>query len=417
MRRIAILTLAFICLMGLATAQQVEFNYNGRVNVMGAPFNGEGQFKLALTNHDGTITYWANDGVTLDGNEPTTAVTLTITDGFFSIDVGDVAMLNMAPVSSTIFNGNGDLYLRAWFNDGSSGFQRLLPDRKVVNPSLLGLFNDDADLVIYVDPVQGDDQFTGLTTDTAKRTIQSAWSIIPPLVRRNVTVQLADGVYREAVKLTGKTAVGEAQIFIIGNTAMPELVRMTGALEGNEALAVKDIAFHVDRQASLQISGICFERYTYANLYIIKSDIVMQNCIVRNAPSWGIYATQNVQLKVSDTEFYGIQNKPLWIYGNSRLAAGKIHVHDCGAAVNITTGSVAEFFQSKFSNMNVAVDSNVGSIVQYNVTLLPRNDFTNCNVGTRVSGNSGVFNAANVCTYTNTPTKVLLDVGDPVSVN
>ena len=34
-------------------AQDVEFNYNGRVNVQGSPFSGTGQFKFSLVNKTG----------------------------------------------------------------------------------------------------------------------------------------------------------------------------------------------------------------------------------------------------------------------------------------------------------------------------------------------------------------------------
>ena len=132
---------AWLLLGSNAFSQQVQFNYNGRVNAHGNSFNGEGQFKLALTNGDGTVTYWANDGVTLDGTEPTSAVTVTINDGFFSIDVGDTSLAGMAGLSASLFNSEGDVYLRTWFSDGNNGFERLLPDRKVVNPALLGLIN------------------------------------------------------------------------------------------------------------------------------------------------------------------------------------------------------------------------------------------------------------------------------------
>lgn len=39
-------------------AQQVEFNYNGRVNVDGRPFDGTGYFKFALVDQSAT-RIWA----------------------------------------------------------------------------------------------------------------------------------------------------------------------------------------------------------------------------------------------------------------------------------------------------------------------------------------------------------------------
>ena len=45
-------------------------NYAGQVAVNGEAFDGNGLFKFALVNADGTTTYWSNDGTSVDGSEP-----------------------------------------------------------------------------------------------------------------------------------------------------------------------------------------------------------------------------------------------------------------------------------------------------------------------------------------------------------
>ena len=37
-------------------------NYQGRVTVSGVNFEGTGQFKFALVNSNGTVSFWSNDG-------------------------------------------------------------------------------------------------------------------------------------------------------------------------------------------------------------------------------------------------------------------------------------------------------------------------------------------------------------------
>ena len=89
---------------------------------------GDGFFKFALTSKNGQQTFWANDGVTLDGSEPTTAVPVAVTDGFFSVNIGDTATTNMAALDPTLFDVGDRIKLRVWFNNGVHGFQKLPPE-------------------------------------------------------------------------------------------------------------------------------------------------------------------------------------------------------------------------------------------------------------------------------------------------
>jgi photosystem II stability/assembly factor-like uncharacterized protein len=125
---------AFLVFLGIIVSLQAQvpqlINYQGRVAVNGANFDGSGQFKFALVNADGTTTYWSNDGTSTGGNAPTNAVSLTVTKGLYSILLGDATVANMTVVPSTVFN-NSDVRLRVWFNDGSTGWQQLTPDQRI----------------------------------------------------------------------------------------------------------------------------------------------------------------------------------------------------------------------------------------------------------------------------------------------
>jgi len=85
------LAVALCCLAPALHAQAPNLlNYQGRVAVGAVNFNGSGQFKFALVNTNGTVTYWSNDGTSNAGSQPTAAVTLTVTNGLYSVLLGNL---------------------------------------------------------------------------------------------------------------------------------------------------------------------------------------------------------------------------------------------------------------------------------------------------------------------------------------
>lgn len=107
-------------------------NYQGRVLVGSTNFDGTGQFKFALVNAAGTVTYWSNDGTSVAGSQPTNAVSLTVTKGLYSVLLGDTTIPNMTvAIPLSTFN-NADVRLRVWFNNGTIGSQLLTPDQRIV---------------------------------------------------------------------------------------------------------------------------------------------------------------------------------------------------------------------------------------------------------------------------------------------
>ena len=105
-------------------------NYQGRVAVGTANFEGTGQFKFALVNAAGSTTFWSNDGSSTAGSEPTAAVPLVVTKGLYSVLLGDSSVAGMTAIPSTVW-ANADVRLRVWFNDGANGSQLLTPDQRI----------------------------------------------------------------------------------------------------------------------------------------------------------------------------------------------------------------------------------------------------------------------------------------------
>ncbi|MCF7764845.1 MAG: galactose oxidase [Verrucomicrobia bacterium] len=118
-------------LTGLTHAQVPGLlSYQGRVFSGAAAFEGNGQFKFALLNADGSVVYWLNHP---DGNgdgQPDNAVTVGVTRGLYSVLLGDSSLPNMAGIAPSVFS-NSSVHLRVWFNDGTSGFQQLTPDQRL----------------------------------------------------------------------------------------------------------------------------------------------------------------------------------------------------------------------------------------------------------------------------------------------
>ena len=104
-------------------------NYAGQVAVNGEAFDGNGLFKFALVNADGTTTYWSNDGTSVDGSEPQASVSVAVSGGLYAILLGNTAQQGMGAIDPALFAQHSDAKLRVWFSDGINGFQQLSPDR------------------------------------------------------------------------------------------------------------------------------------------------------------------------------------------------------------------------------------------------------------------------------------------------
>lgn len=106
-------------------------NYQGRVVSNNTNFTGNGQFKFALVNAAGAVTYWSNDGTSVAGSQPAAAVSLPVASGLYAVLLGDTTIPNMtAAIPASVFN-NSDVRLRIWFNDGVTGSQLLTPDQRI----------------------------------------------------------------------------------------------------------------------------------------------------------------------------------------------------------------------------------------------------------------------------------------------
>lgn len=121
-------TLSALLFCAASDALPQVLNHQGRIAVQGVNFDGNGEFKFAFVNAEGTVSYWSNDGNSVAGAEPSVAVTLRVSKGLYAVLLGNTDLANMAPVPSSALD-HDDVRLRVWFNDGSHGFQQVAPDQ------------------------------------------------------------------------------------------------------------------------------------------------------------------------------------------------------------------------------------------------------------------------------------------------
>ncbi len=137
---LALLLSATLATLAAPTTPAI-MSFQGYVAVNGVPFNGPGQFKFAIVNNAGTTAYWSNDGTGLSAApfEPSGSVSLSVSNGVFSVLLGDTT-LGMTSLPDSVF-ASSDRALRVWFDDGAHGFQMLSPDAPLASTAFA--FNAD----------------------------------------------------------------------------------------------------------------------------------------------------------------------------------------------------------------------------------------------------------------------------------
>lgn len=110
----------------------LTINHQGIVKVNGQPFNGNGLFKFGFVDDVTGLWLWTNDGTNIGQSasitSPSAAVTLPCASGIYNVRLGDTAFVNMTAIPSSVFDVP-EVNLRVIFNDGTTGFQVLLPDQ------------------------------------------------------------------------------------------------------------------------------------------------------------------------------------------------------------------------------------------------------------------------------------------------
>ena len=326
----------------------VMFAYQGRVKVQGQLFDGTGYFKFAITNNAGNTSLWSNDLTSSGGNEPTDSINSQVNNGIFNVNIGDPA-IGMEPINRTVFNHPNKIKLRIWFSDGTHGFQRLLPDRKLHNVELMGMVSGEEDFTIHVNGTTGNDENNGLTTDTAKKTIQAAVDVLPAKLHCNVTIDIADGVYSE-------------DVFIVSINYIPTKGSLT--LQGDESWTpsspsdpavritgddIRHYGIDIVDSSGIYIKGLLFDN-THTGLNAQNANVRVYNC--KSCDN-----TRGIICNKSTCRFYDCLSENNDQYGFLVIYNSFSQLHDCIARGNTLSGvylqtqSSANFYTTgDFSN-------------------------------------------------------------------
>ena len=166
-----VIGLAWVGLAIAATASVPQvLNHQGRIAVNGVNFEGNGQFKFALVNNDGTASYWSNDTTSVAGSPPTAAVTLAVSKGLYAVLLGDTTLPNMTAVPTSVFD-NADVRLRVWFNDGTNGFQLMTPDQRLAAAAYALVADKALTATRFDSPLAGEVTGTQAATEIAAATV------------------------------------------------------------------------------------------------------------------------------------------------------------------------------------------------------------------------------------------------------
>jgi uncharacterized protein YjbI with pentapeptide repeats len=103
-------------------------NHTGHVSIKGTPYTGTGQFKFAIVDGNGS-SLWNNDGSL--GGEPAKAVTTQVTNGFYSVRLGDETTPDMTKLLPSVLDRDEPTYLRMWFGDSNATLERLGVDQRL----------------------------------------------------------------------------------------------------------------------------------------------------------------------------------------------------------------------------------------------------------------------------------------------
>ncbi|MDX1973640.1 MAG: right-handed parallel beta-helix repeat-containing protein [Candidatus Sumerlaeia bacterium] len=427
---------------GTLNAEEPTLSYQGRLLRNSNLYNGSAEFLFALVveNQDEEEIVWSNDpNASFAPTVTGTPVQLNVNNGNFTSLIGDAIIPNMSEIEPSVWNQEGKYFLRVWVRTNSGdAFEQLQPDQRITNPRSYGQ-EASRNQVIYVNPVTGNDRFSGIRQNRPKKTLESALSTVPASIRKNVTIQLADGVYYESLTIANYMISGpDAGLSIIGNTVNPSAVVFSGASETSPTIITETLALRVtDLGGTLRVSGITFDDYVGRSVYVDKNGkVVFENCQFSNDQSNSIGLQVYGFAVVNDSKFTG-RNGLQVAYGGT-VFANNLEFLNLSQfyGVQLTNGGHIKLSNSTFSGCSLTaievlggdlylsdcVINNNGTSNSYAVSvhlggrlLATGTDFTNNTFGAlKAANNSSVLfrNPAN--TFTGNGTALRVDTGATV---
>jgi len=169
-------------------------NHQGMVQVGGASFEGNGDFRFAFVDKATGQNAWTNDGSQLSQvSAPTTALNLPVINGIYNVRLGDTALPSMVGIPSTLFDAS-NLALRIWFDDETHGVQQLSPDHVVTSGAYAfhALTAETAVQAANADMLGGQDSSAFAPTDHAHNLQELSGTVTDAQVPDDITVLHAE---------------------------------------------------------------------------------------------------------------------------------------------------------------------------------------------------------------------------------
>jgi len=106
-------------------------------------------------------TLWSNDGT--GSGEPAAAVTVAVTNGLFTVTLGDTNLPNMTAIPAALFSQYAypNLSLQIWFNDGLNGLTALSPVQPLTPAPTASFANTASNLLGILPTSQLSGTFSG----------------------------------------------------------------------------------------------------------------------------------------------------------------------------------------------------------------------------------------------------------------
>jgi hypothetical protein len=229
-------------------------NYQGRlVNANGTPL-ANGDYDLTFRIYDavtGGNLIWGPqifDGTAGLGH----GAKVPVVGGYFNVILGPKDTSDR-PISGAFNQATRYLEITVGNNSPISPRQQILTAPFAFAAQTVPSLVTTGPLTLYVS-TSGNDQNDGLAPDRAKRTIQAAVDCVPPIIRHQVSINVAPGVYEESIDYNGKQASGPltGTPTIFGSGATPDDV----IIRGNSAL---HYGIYV-KKSNLQVFDLTIEK-------------------------------------------------------------------------------------------------------------------------------------------------------------
>lgn len=250
-------------------------------------------------------------------------------------------------------------------------------------------------LTLYVDSTNGNDANNGLTTQTAKKTIQAAVNAISILVVAPVIIDIAEGTYNEAViakylaldniLFQGKKDASNVPTVILEGTGLGANKSGITASFCRTIVYVNDIKAQNYSTAGFEAAYGVYMNVTNGHMYnngvggfrVYHATGSLDNCMVDGNNVTGAYGAIafHSYMSITNSEIKNTKSYGGYYANHSDGHFDNNNVHDCFAGLAAKIGSFAQTKGTTFDTCATGIFYDTGSDALWDVATTT---FTNC---------------------------------------